>query len=176
MKKSALKISFAALAACVICICSWIAIPIGGVPMTLQTFGVAFCSFLLGTRAGVSATAVYLALGAVGLPVFAGFGGSIAFLFGPTGGFLAGFLFLALFCGSAAFVKKKTFAFALSAAGLILCHLPGVLWFSYVSCISPAQAFLVASLPYLIKDALSLVLAYWLNGKIRKRLKRNFYG
>ena len=73
MKNSALKISVTALSACLICVCSWLAVPIGGVPMTLQTFGVAFCGYLLGVRLGVCATAVYLALGAVGLPVFAGF-------------------------------------------------------------------------------------------------------
>ena len=172
MKSSALKISFAALAACLICVCSWIALPIGGVPMTLQTFGVAFCGFWLGARGGASAVGVYLALGAVGLPVFAGFGGSLAFFFGPTGGFLFGFLFLALFCGGASFVKKKLFAFLLSAAGFAVCYLLGILWFAYVSGVSLLQAFLISALPYLAKDALSLIFAWILSGKLRKRIKR----
>ncbi|MBR6745150.1 MAG: biotin transporter BioY [Clostridia bacterium] len=172
MKKSALKISLTALASCWICLCSWIAIPLGGVPMTLQTFGVALCGFLLGARGGVCAAAVYLALGAVGLPVFAGFGGSLAFLAGPTGGFLVGFLFLSLFCGIASrkTSEKKLVFLLLAASGLLFCHLPGVFWFARVSGVSLAQAFWIASLPYLPKDAVSVFCAWTLCRKIRKRL------
>ena len=169
MKNSAFKISLTALSACIICICAWVSIPIAGVPMTLQTFGVAFCGYLLGARGGTVAAALYLALGAVGLPVFAGFGGSLAFLFGPTGGFLVGFLPLALLVGIAS--RKKIFAVevAFSLLGLLLCHLFGIFWFAYVSAVSPWQAFLFTSLPYLVKDALSLVLARFLFHKIKKR-------
>lgn len=158
-KYSALKLSVTALCASLICLCSWIALPIGGVPMTLQTFGVAFCSFLLGARVGVSATVLYLALGAVGLPVFAGFGGSLAFLVGPTGGFLVGFLPLSFFCGIGARRKTRLSALLSAWIGLTLCHLGGVLWFAHVSAVSPAQAFLLSSLPYIIKDILFIALA-----------------
>ena len=169
MKNSALKISVTSLSACLICLCSWIMLPLGGVPMTLQTFGVAFCGFLLGIRGGVSATAVYLILGAVGLPVFAGFGGSLAFLFGPTGGFLFGFLFLSFFCGTAK--RKSSFlqAFLLSLTGLFLCHLFGILWFAYVGKLSFFQSFLLSSLPYLLKDILSVFFARFLFLKMKKR-------
>jgi len=172
MKKSAWKISFVALAACFICVCAQIALPIGGVPLTLQTFAVIFCGYLLGTGAGVSATAVYLLLGAVGLPVFAGFGASLAFLLGPTGGFLFGFLPLAFFCGIASRIKKVFFGVLLSALGLLLCHAAGVIQFSFVTGTSPLQAFLAASLPYLPKDLLSILLARFLLTKIQKRLPR----
>jgi biotin transport system substrate-specific component len=127
--------------------------------MTLQTFGVAFCSFLLGARVGVSATVLYLALGAVGLPVFAGFGGSLAFLVGPTGGFLVGFLPLSFFCGIGARRKTRLGALLSAWIGLTLCHLGGVLWFAHVSAVSPVQAFLLSSLPYIIKDILFIALA-----------------
>ena len=174
IKNSVLKISLTALSSCMICICAWIAIPIGGVPMTLQTFGVAFAGFLLGARGGVCATAVYLALGAVGLPVFAGFGGSLAFLAGPTGGFLIGFLFLSLFCGLASrhTSGKRIFFFLLATVGLLCCHLAGVFWFAHVAGISHAQAFLVSSLPYLPKDVIAVLFAGFLIGKLRKRLPR----
>lgn len=170
MKNSALKISVTALSACLICVCSWIAVPIGGVPMTLQTFGVAFCGYLLGVRLGVCATAVYLALGAVGLPVFAGFGGSLAFLIGPTGGFLVGFPLLALFCGIAAKRKRLFGEMIFILTGLVLCHLLGVLWFAYVSAVSLVQAFLLTSLPYILKDVISVLLA---RISVRKLVKRS---
>lgn len=169
MKNSALKISMTALSACLICVCAWISIPIAGVPMTLQTLGVAFCGYLLGARIGTAATALYLTLGAIGLPIFAGFGGSIALLVGPTGGFLVGFLPLAFLIGIASKRKKLTSELALAFLGLFICHLLGVLWFAYVSGISAPKAFLLSSLPYIVKDILSLILARFLFLKIRKR-------
>ena len=170
-KYSALRVSVTALCASLICLCSWIALPIGGVPMTLQVFGVAFCGFLLGARGGASATALYLALGAVGLPVFAGFGASLAFLVGPTGGFLVGFLPLAFLCGIGARRKTMLAALTLAWTGLALCHIGGILWFAHVSAVSPTQAFLLSSLPYIIKDILFVALACVTATKIKKRIR-----
>ena len=169
MRTSAFKISVTALSACLICVCAWVSIPIAGVPMTLQTFGVAFCGYLLGARGGTVAAALYLALGAVGLPVFAGFGGSLAFLFGPTGGFLLGFIPFALFVGIGARRKSLFAGIAFAFTGLLICHLFGVLWFAYVSAVSPLQAFLLTSLPYLLKDIVCIFLARFLFRKIKKR-------
>ena len=170
-KYSALRLSVTALCASLICLCSWIALPIGGVPMTLQVFGVAFCGFLLGARGAASATALYLALGAVGLPVFAGFGASLAFLVGPTGGFLVGFLPLAFLCGIGARRKTMLGALLLAWIGLALCHLGGIFWFAHVSSVSLAQAFLLSSLPYIIKDILFTALACVTATKIKKRIR-----
>ena len=169
MKKSALNISLTALSASLICVCAWVAIPIGGVPMTLQTFGVAFCGYLLGARRGAGATMLYLTLGAVGLPVFAGFGGSLSFLIGPTGGFLFGFPVMALLCGLASKRKHIFCELVLMICGLMICHLAGTLWFAYVSGISVMQAFFVVSLPYVAKDMLCLLGARMLFFKLRKR-------
>ena len=169
MKKSSLKISFVALMTCFICICAQITIPFGGVPLTLQTFAVAFCGYILGKYNGTLACLIYLALGAIGLPVFSGFGGSLAFLFGPTGGFLFGFLALAFFCGLGAPEASFPISFFLSVIGLLICHGLGTAWFSYVSDISFAKSVWIASLPYLPKDLLSLIFARILFRKIRPR-------
>ena len=144
--------------------------------MTLQTFGVAFCGFLLGVRGGICAAALYLALGAVGLPVFAGFGGSLAFLVGPTGGFLIGFPILALCCGFGARRKRMILGLVTAFPGLIVCHLMGVLWFAHVSGISIAQAFLISSLPYVVKDILCIAVARVTAQKVKKRFQgRSFF-
>jgi biotin transport system substrate-specific component len=172
MKNPAFRISMTALSACLICVCAWIAIPVGGVPMTLQTFGVAFCGYLLGVRFGSFASIVYLLLGAVGLPVFAGFGGSLAFLVGPTGGFLVGFPLLALCCGIASHRRTLVGDLLFAFLGLAVCHLLGVFWFSYVSAVTPAQAFLLTSLPYILKDVISVFLARMVIRKIKKRSAR----
>lgn len=79
-------------------ICAWISIPTA-VPFTLQTFAVFLVTGLLGLKCGTLSVLVYLLLGAVGLPVFTGFKGGIGALLGTTGGYLVGFVFIALTVG-----------------------------------------------------------------------------
>jgi biotin transport system substrate-specific component len=71
----------------------------GLVPITLQTFAVLLAGAVLGSYRGFLAVLLYLVLGAIGLPVFSGGAAGLAVLFGPTGGYLVGFLFAAAFCG-----------------------------------------------------------------------------
>lgn len=140
---------------------SQLSIPLpSGVPITLQTFAVALCGFVLGTKFGLWAVLVYLLLGAVGLPVFAGFAGGMGVVFGVTGGFLFGFLALCGLCGT----KKAP----LAALGLVLCHLCGVTQFSLVSATPFWRSVALVSLPYLVKDALSVAGA-WLAAKAVRR-------
>ena len=76
-----------ALSAALLAAVSQLAIPLGGVPLTVQVFGVALCGSLLGKKEGVIAVAVWLLLGAAGVPVFYGFQGGFTHLLGYTGGF-----------------------------------------------------------------------------------------
>lgn len=89
------NLSRVALFAALMAICSWVSIPTP-VPFTLQTFAVFLAPGLLGGKMGTIAVGTYLLLGAVGLPVFAGFSGGIGTLLGATGGYLLGFLLTAL--------------------------------------------------------------------------------
>ena len=84
-----------ALMAVLMCLCTWIAIP-AAVPFTLQTFAVFTAVELLGARRAFWSVAVYLLMGAVGLPVFSGMTGGFGVLLGQTGGYLWGFLLLPL--------------------------------------------------------------------------------
>lgn len=132
-----------------------------GIPLTLQTFGVALCGRALGKGAGTLSVGLWLALGAVGFPVFSGFQGGFAALFGPTGGFLWGFLVLAFCCG-----LQGRWYYLTSLAGLIFCHLLGILWFVRTADQSFVQGALTVSLPFILKDSLCVVLA----GPLGKRL------
>ena len=76
-------------------VCSWISIPTA-VPFTMQTFAVFLAVGVFGGRRGTMAVLVYILLGAVGMPVFAGFSGGIGVLVGLTGGYIAGFVLTAL--------------------------------------------------------------------------------
>lgn len=141
-----------------------------GVPVTLQTFAVALCGCVLGWRRGIAATAVYLLLGTAGVPVFAGMSAGPGVLFGYSGGFLWGFLFLAFFCGIGMEQKNKLLRLLLGMIGMAVCHLFGILQFAVVTSGTFASSFLAVSLPYLLKDAVSIGGAYFVSLPVRKAL------
>lgn len=160
---------FAALLA----VLSQISIPLPtGIPVTLQTFAVALCGFALGPGLGTAAVGVYLALGAVGIPVFAGFSGGVGSFVGMTGGYLWAFLPMAFLCGLGARQKNRALALTVGFGGLVVCHLCGSFQFALVSAVSPWNAFLLASAPYLLKDAASLVVAYLAAAAILRSLEK----
>lgn len=158
----------------ILAILAQVSIPLpSGVPITLQTFAVALTGAVLGWKRGTISTVVYVLLGLVGVPVFAGFSGGPQVFVGYTGGFIWGFIVLAALCGAGASMKNKVLGYAVGLAGLAVCHLLGIIQFMIVAKMSFVKSFLVASMPYLIKDALSVVLAYLLGAAIKKALIRS---
>lgn len=160
----------AAMCAAAFAVLAQITIPLpSGMPITLQTFVAALCGYVLYWKWGCAAVATYLLLGAAGLPVFAGFRGGASVLAGMTGGYLFGFLPFAALCGVGA--KKETLwaQTLFGLFGLVACHIPGVMQFALLTGRSPLDAFLVASLPYLVKDALSVFAACLVARYFRKR-------
>lgn len=164
-KKSLLKLTFTALFAALIAACTLISIPMpSGVPITLQTFAVALCGFILPLPYAAVAVVVYLAVGAVGLPVFAGFRGGLSVLASATGGFLVGFIpMAALSAVPAKGWRRLIFGFL----GVLVCHTAGFLWYSVVSGVGILPSFIGFSLPYLPKDFVSVALAYLISVKLR---------
>ncbi len=161
LKKPVQKIVVVGVFTALLAALSQISFPLpSGVPVTLQTFAVALCGFVLGPKLGMLSVLVYLALGAVGVPVFAGFSGGPGAFAGVAGGYLWGFLPMALLCGLGTGTEKRFSAILLGIVGLGACHLCGAAQFALISSISPWQAFLLASAPYLVKDFISVALAY----------------
>ena len=158
----------AALLAAMTAVLSQINIPVFSVPLTLQTFAAAFCGYFGGRRSGTAAVAVYILLGAVGMPVFSGFRGGIAGLFGQTGGFLFGFIPLVLLCSAAA--GKNMRSFLLGVLGIAACHLMGAAYFSLVMGCGFVYSLTTASLPFVLKDILSVFLAMLFADMLKKRL------
>ncbi len=111
-----------------------IQVPFWPVPMTLQVMAVLGLAAALGWRLGAATVALYLAEGAFGLPVFAGTpekGIGLAYMMGPTGGYLAGFLLAALLVGTFAergLVRRPVALFFLMLAGLAAIYAPGLIW------------------------------------------------
>jgi len=135
-----------------------VTVPMWPVPATMQTAVVLLLGALGGPRFGAAAVALYLAEGALGLPVFANGGAGMAHLFGPTGGYLLGFLIAAWLAGHAGAGWLRP-AVVLTAAHLLL-FVPGVLWLSqFVGLERAWHAGFVVFLPGTIaKTAIALVL------------------
>ena len=174
--KRTLALVLIALFAAIISVLTIIPIPINflGVPMTLQTFAIAFCGFMLGWKLGLASVGIYILLGGIGVPVFSGMQGGFGRLAGPTGGFIYGFLLMVLLCGLSEYFRRPVlrwvFGILLGTVGLLLCHLCGVFQLSLHREITFWQAATGASIPFLPKDIASVVLAFALAFVIRKRL------
>ena len=159
--------------AVLIAVCSWISIP-AAVPFTLQTFGVFMAVEVLGGKRGTMAVLVYILMGAVGLPVFAGFQGGIGVIFNTTGGYIVGFLCSALIMWAAEslFGKKPLVRLLSMAAGLIACYALGTIWFMVVYGRTTGAVGLMTVLgwcviPFIIPDLVKIGLAYVISRKIR---------
>ena len=175
------------VSAALITICSWISIPLGPVPFTLQTLGILAVMLTIGGRRGTIAILVYLALGAVGVPVFAGFKGGIMSFIGPTGGFLIGFVFGALvyWLLEKLFLKKlmtspvKTWISGMLGFLVfeVVMYTVGVIWFMtvYAAQTGPVGLATVMTwcvIPFIIPDIVKMAVAV-LIGERASKLIRN---
>ena len=147
-----------------------------GVPFTLQTAAMALSGYLLGEKYGTVSTILYVLLGTIGVPVFAGMSAGPGVLFGATGGYIFGFIFMTLLCGIGRAHMKKGAAgvvwlVVFSALGLAACHILGIIQFKFVAKMTWANAALVGSVPYLLKDIASMIGAYIVAVAIRQALK-----
>ena len=152
---------------------AYILIPMPPVPITLQTLFLGLAATLLGGRLGAMSQGVYLLLGIIGLPVFAGGKAGLGVLFGPTGGYLFGFVAAAYLIGKLVRMREHPgFAWiCLSlAAGTAVIYALGVLQLSLVARLSPAKALAVGVLPFLIGDAVKIVLTALIALKLRERI------
>lgn len=156
-----------ALFAAIVAVFSQIAVPMPTqVSVTLQTFAVALCGYSLGAKKGTAAILVYILLGAAGIPVFTGFKGGIACIASFTGGFIYGFLPFAFLCGLPS--KNKALKIAFGIAGLLVLHFFGTLHYSFLTSNGFMASFLLVSAPYLVKDVISVVLAFFASAAIVK--------
>lgn len=170
-------IAVTALFTAFIAVCAWITvnIPIGVVPFTMQAFGVLCAAGILGAKRGTAAVALYILIGAVGLPVFSGFNSGIGFIFGATGGFLLGFLLTAFLVGLVVDKLGAKFLILISAmaVGMLLCYAVGVAWFVFVydSGKGLGGALLSCVVPFLVPDALKILAASIVVNRVSKFVK-----
>jgi biotin transport system substrate-specific component len=174
-------LAVAALIAALIAATSWIIVPFGPVPFTLQSMFVLLAGLLLPPGWAAGSMALYVALGAAGLPVFSGGQGGMGVLFGPTGGFLLAFP-LAAAAVSGVFralrgpSSKGPHWFARAAAAMLAggaaIYLIGVPWLVAQTGMQVGQALVVAVLPFLMPDIAKAIVAALLARAIDKAVRR----
>lgn len=161
---------FTAMFAALIAVCSIISIPIGEVPVTLQTFAVCLTAAMLGWKRGTLAVFIYILLGAIGVPVFAGMSGGIGILAGPTGGYIIGFILTSLIVGFAAdrWARKALSLAITMVAGVLACYVTGTIWFMVVTGMGLVESLMLCVVPFLLFDAAKIALAVLLSNRLSK--------
>lgn len=160
---------FAALTA----VLAQIQLPIGPVPFNLAVFGAFLAGMLLEPAWAAASMGVYMLLGAVGIPVFAGFMGGPAVLLGKTGGYVIGYIFIAL--ATALAVKRSVKLPVIGAAmlaGLLICYGFGTAWFMAVTGADLVSALGWCVLPFIVPDVCKGVLACVLGRLLAGRLAK----
>jgi biotin transport system substrate-specific component len=152
---------FASLMAALMTAGAYISIPVGPVPIVLQNMFVFLAGLLLGSRWGLASVGVYLLAGACGLPVFAGGMGGIGRIFGPTGGYLIGYLPAVFIIGYIFEKANRRIAWEVIGmlAGTVVLYACGVTWLKTLTGMTWTQTLAVGMLPFLIGDALKIVAA-----------------
>ena len=176
-KIGTIDMAYIAIGAVLIAICSWISIPVV-VPFTLQTFAVFLLIMLLGGMKATISVAVYILVGAVGVPVFAGFGAGIGVLFGKTGGYIIGFLLMGPIFSlmTKLFGKKMLVQIIALVTGLLVCYAFGTAWFMYIYMRDTGDVGLMTVLswcvfPYIIPDAVKMAVAILISKKFGGRIR-----
>ena len=184
MEKSKTKfkpidLAFIGIFAAIITVCSWISIPTT-VPFTLQTMAIFLALEIAGGRNGFFAVLTYILLGALGVPVFAGFKGGLAVLLGNTGGYIVGFLLLAgVYRLMTSLINEKLFTKAAAMVlGLVVCYAFGTAWFMFVYIKSNGAVSLITVLgwcvfPFVLPDVIKLALSLLISSGLSRYIKKD---
>ena len=171
-KLTTYQMAVTALMAAVLCVLGPLTVPIGAVPISLANFVICLTAWLLGPKFGTLSVAVYLCIGLIGVPVFSGYGAGLAKLAGPTGGYLVGYLLLALIGGL--FIEKSTGNPVVPGIGLMLgdaaCYVLGTAWFVFQMQCELGYALSVCVYPFIALDLAKIVVSCVVGALLRKRL------
>lgn len=169
---------FIAMFTALIAVCSQISISFGMVPFTLQTMAVYIAAAMLGWKRGTISVLVYILVGLVGVPVFAGFSGGFASVVSPSFGYIIGFILTALAVGlSTKFFGNKMIPLIISmVVGLLLCYVVGTIWFMIVYNVTGKYIDLGLALswcvvPFIIPDIAKIAVAAVLVNRLDKIVK-----
>ncbi|MBR4949434.1 MAG: biotin transporter BioY [Clostridia bacterium] len=154
------KICICSFFVAVIAVCAQISFvtPFSSIPFNLALLGVFLAGGFLGEVLGSICVIIYILLGFLGIPVFAGFMAGPSVLFGPTGGFIIGYIFVAFITGvfSRKFKNRPFYNFLGMGSGLLICYIFGALWYMNIGKIPLLFAFTSSVLPFIIGDFIKI--------------------
>ncbi|MCD6373778.1 MAG: biotin transporter BioY [Thermococcus sp.] len=161
-------VAFAGLFAALTAVGAQISIPIGPVPITLQVLFVLLSGLILGARLGFLSQLVYVVMGALGIPVFAGLQGGIAVIYGPTGGYIIAFPIAAYLAGLFAERLGRKGMLIGSALGVGVIYFLGWLRLGLFLGGDFKKAFFLGVTPFLPVDAVKAAVAVVVTERVRK--------
>jgi biotin transport system substrate-specific component len=173
-KRSLRGMVYASMFGALTAVGAYIMIPLPPVPITLQTLFVNLAGALLGGSLGALSQVVYILLGVIGLPVFAGGKAGAGVLLGPTGGYLIGFVVGAYVIGKLTAIRKKPgfiWLVCSMSVGIALVYLLGIIQLIIVAKLDYDKAIAVGLLPPLPGDILKIIIAALITLKIRNRIR-----
>lgn len=157
--------------AAIISIMAQLTIPMPkGVPMTMQTFGITITAVALGAKKGGLATLIYVLLGMIGLPVFAGFSGGIGNVVGPTGGFILSFPIMAFVIGLGSNGKNKIFFVTMLVIGTLINYILGVIGFCGVTGSSIMDGIMACVIPFIPTTIIKAIVGSVIGLQIKTRM------
>lgn len=171
-KSKAYQLAIIGIVAAVISILGPLSLPIGLIPISLTTFAIFIAVYALGMKKATISVLIYILLGLVGIPVFSGFSSGPAKLLGPTGGYIIGYVFMALAAGFFIdrYFDKWYKCFVGMIIGTILCYSFGTTWLAYQANMTASAALSAGVIPFIPGDILKIILALVIGPQIRKRL------
>ncbi|HWT26720.1 MAG TPA: biotin transporter BioY [Mobilitalea sp.] len=173
-KSNVYQLAIIGVMAAVICILGPLSIPIGVVPISFTNLAIYIAIYVLGMKKGTVSYFIYMLIGFIGIPVFSNFSSGPSKLFGPTGGYLIGFIFMALISGFFIdrFISKWYLCFAGMVLGTVVCYALGTAWLSYQAHLSISAALAAGVLPFIPGDLIKILIAALIGPQIRKRLMK----
>lgn len=171
-KLSTKQLTLIGVMTAVTCILGPLSLQIGIVPISFTNLAIYFSVYILGRKSGTLSYIVYLLVGLAGLPVFSGFTGGFPKMSGPTGGYLIGFIFMALISGIFIdhFSKKTYMCFLGMMLGTIVTYIFGTAWLAFQSNLTFNAALTLGVLPFIPGDLIKMVIATLIAPKIKNRL------
>ena len=166
-------ISMTAVMTAATCVLAPWSLPVGPVPVTLTTLVIYLSLYLLGWKMGTINLAIYILIGMAGLPVFSGFSGGLGKLAGPTGGYILGYIPLAIIAGAAVErFHSRILHFLFIAAGTAACYALGTVWFCLVMGSGVPEALGVCVLPFIPGDVAKSLVAVIAGPILKTRIRR----
>lgn len=158
----------------VICVLGPMSLPIGPVPISLTNLAIYVTMYVLGTKRGTIAYCLYMLIGLVGVPVFSGFSGGPGKLFGPTGGYIIGFLPMAFVIGLFIdrYWKNRIACIVVMEAATWIPYLLGTAWLAYSAGMSFTAALAAGVTPFIMLDLIKMAIAGILGPELKTRLAR----